>query len=133
MRFGHVGVYPRPLSRILPRSLAGNAKVRAVALSIAMAPNEIIGWVAGLVFGFTLTAGGIVALIENTVLAPPLRAARPSPSAQGPITYFLAAALPSKPVRTTGPCRSRATPRSCQVEHHDLMFGIATHVLLQVS
>jgi len=54
----------------LPGSLAGNAEIRAVALSTAMARNEIIGWVAGLLFGFALTAGGIVALIENTVLAP---------------------------------------------------------------
>jgi hypothetical protein len=54
----------------LPGSFAGNAEVRAIALSIAMARNEIIGWVAGLLFGFALTAGGIIALIENTVLSP---------------------------------------------------------------
>ena len=70
MRFGHVGVYPRPLSRILPGSLARNAEIRAAALKIAMARNEIIGSVTGLLFGIALTTGGVIALMESVALSP---------------------------------------------------------------
>jgi hypothetical protein len=62
-RFGHVDVHREYLSRVLLGALAGNAEVRAFALS--MGRNEIIAWISSLLVGIALMSAGIIALLES--------------------------------------------------------------------
>jgi hypothetical protein len=62
-RFGHVDVHREYLPRVLLGALAGNAEVRAFALS--MGRNEIIAWISSLLVGIALMSAGIIALLES--------------------------------------------------------------------
>lgn len=56
MEFRHVGVHRKSVSRLLLGALAGNAEVRATAVSQGMGRKEIIAWSTGLLVGLGLTA-----------------------------------------------------------------------------
>jgi hypothetical protein len=59
-RFGHVDVHRKYVSRVLLGPLAGNAEIRAFALS--MGCNEIIAWVSSLLVGIALMSARMIDL-----------------------------------------------------------------------
>jgi hypothetical protein len=58
-----VDVHRKYVSRVLLGALAGNAEVRAFALS--MGRSEIIAWASSLLVGVALMSAGVIALLES--------------------------------------------------------------------